>query len=129
MQAFASEFASALPPEDLRALMARVGARFAAAHPLPHCSTLDELQRGMSAVWSQTDWGWVNLAQTADHLDIHHTLSPLYAAFGSEHVQWSGGFLEGVYQQWFTQAGSGQLRVSLTAPVDAWGCAHLQLAR
>ena len=129
MQALASEFASALPPEDLRALMARVGTRFAVAHALPPCATLDALQCGMSAVWEQTDWGGVNLTQAADHLDIHHTLSPLYAAFGSENVQWSGGFLEGVYQQWFNQAGSGQLRVALTAPVDAWGCAHLQLAR
>lgn len=129
MEALASEFASALSPEDLRALMARVGMRFAVTHALPRCGTLEELQCAISAVWEPADWGWVHLTQAADHLDIHHTLSPLFSAFGSEHVSWAGGFLEGAYQQWFNQAGSGQLRVSLAAPIDAWGCAHLRLAR
>lgn len=128
-QALAAEFAAALPPEDLRALMFRVGARFAAEHPLPACATLDELQRGMTAVWERIDWGWVRLTQEASQLDIRHSLSPVSAAFGPSHAPWSGGFLEGVYQGWFEQAGAGQLKVVQVAPADAWGCVHLQLAR
>ncbi|WP_233589841.1 cellulose biosynthesis protein BcsD [Acidovorax sp. FJL06] len=128
-QALAAEFAAALPPEDLRALMFRVGARFAAEHPLPACATLDELQRGMTAVWERIDWGWVRLTQEAAQLDIRHSLSPVSAAFGPSHVLWSGGFLEGVYQAWFEQAGAGQLKVVQVAPADAWGGVHLQLAR
>lgn len=53
LQALAAEFAAALPPEDLRALMFRVGTRFAAEHPLPTCATLDDLQRSMAAVWDR----------------------------------------------------------------------------
>lgn len=128
-QALAAEFVAALPPQDLRALMFRVGARFAAEHPLPACATLDELQRSMTAVWERIDWGWVQLTQEAAQLDIQHSLSPVSAAFGPDHVQWSGGFLEGVYQAWFEEAGAGQLKVAQVAPADAWGCVHLQLAR
>jgi hypothetical protein len=128
-QALAAEFAAALAPEDLRALMFRVGARFAAEHPLPACATLQELEQAMSAVWTRIDWGWVRLVQDVAQLDIHHSLSPVSAAFGPDHAPWSGGFLEGVYQGWFERAGAGQLKVVQRAPADAWGCVHLQLAR
>lgn len=128
-QALAAEFVAALPPEDLRALMFRVGARFAADHPLPACATVEDLQRSMTAVWTSIDWGWVDLTQEVAQLNIHHSLSPVSAAFGPGHVHWSGGFLEGVYQSWFDQAGAGQLKVVQCAPADAWGCVHLQLSR
>lgn len=129
LQALAAEFAAALPPEDLRALMLRVGARFAADHPLPPCTTLEDLQSSMVAVWERIGWGGVRLYQASTQLDIHHDLSPLSAAFGLGHAPWSGGFLEGVYQSWFEQAGAAQLRVAQSAPADAWGCIHFQLAR
>ena len=129
LQALAAEFAAALPPEDLRALLFRVGARFAAEHPLPACASLDDLQRSMTAMWDRIGWGSVRLQQGAAELDIHHDLSPLSAAFGQGHAPWSGGFLEGVYQSWFEQAGAAQLRVAQSAPADAWGCIHFQLAR
>ena len=67
LQALAAEFAAALPPEDLRALMFRVGVRFAAEHPLPACATLDDLQSSMAAVWDRIGWGGVRLQQTAAH--------------------------------------------------------------
>lgn len=127
--ALADEFASALSPQDLQALMARVGARFAAQYPLPAAGTLEELGNAMSQVWAGMDWGWVHLSQEAGHVDIHHRLSPVFAAFGADHVQWSGGFLEGVYQAWFERAGAGQLTVAQVAAADAWGCVHLRLAR
>ncbi len=128
-QALAAEFVAALPPEDLRALMSRVGARFAADHPLPACATVHDLQRSMTAVWAAIGWGWVDVTQEVAQLNIHHSLSPVSAAFGPSHVLWSGGFLEGVYQTWFEQAGAGQLRVVQCAPADAWGCVTLQLSR
>lgn len=127
-EAMAAEFASALSPTDLRALMHRVGMRFAAANPLPPCSTLQELQAAMTDAWERIDWGWVRLSQDAAHLDIHHSLAPISAAFGVDHAEWSGGFLEGVYQVWFEQADAGALQVRQVAPADIWGCVHLQLA-
>ena len=83
----------------------------------------------MTAMWDRIGWGSVRLQQGAAELDIHHDLSPLSAAFGPGHAPWSGGFLEGVYQSWFEQAGAAQLRVAQSAPADAWGCIHFQLAR
>ncbi|CAN7656881.1 cellulose biosynthesis protein BcsD [Acidovorax sp. LjRoot194] len=129
LQALTDEFASSLSPEDLHALMLRVGTRFAAANPLAPSATLEELQRSMTAVWERIDWGWVQLSQETARLNIQHSLSPVSAAFGVNHVQWSGGFLEGVYQSWLEQAGSGSLRVVQVAPADAWGCVQFQLAR
>ncbi len=128
-QALGAEFASALAPQDLSALMSRVGTRFAAEHPLPPCATLDDMERSMTAVWQGMDWGWVQLTQGPSQLDIRHSLSPLSAAFGAEHAIWSGGFLEGVYQGWFQQAGAGHLKVVQSEPADRWGCVHLQLVR
>ncbi|KQO17107.1 cellulose synthase [Acidovorax sp. Leaf78] len=129
LQALTDEFASSLSPEDLHALMFRVGTRFAAANPLAPAATLEELQRSMTAMWERIDWGWVQLSQESARLNIQHSLSPVSAAFGVNHVQWSGGFLEGVYQSWLEQAGSGSLRVVQVAPADAWGCVQFQLAR
>lgn len=129
LQALTEEFASSLPAADLHMLMFRVGARFAAANPLPPSATLEELQRSMTAVWERIDWGWVRLTQGAALLHIQHSLSPVSAAFGAAHDQWSGGFLEGVYQSWFEQAGAGALRVVQVGQADAWGCVQFQLAR
>ena len=129
MRALGDEFVSGLSAQDLRALMFRVGTRFGVDNPLPACVTLDELQQGMTAQWSRTDWGWVTLSQKAEYLQIEHSLSPLQAAFGPGHAQWSAGFLEGVYQRWLEQMGSGQLRVRQVTETDAWGCVTFQLTR
>lgn len=129
LQALTDEFSSSLSPADLHALMFRVGTRFAAANPLAACATLDDLQGSMTAVWERIDWGWVQLTQESARLHIQHSLSPVSAAFGVKHVEWSGGFLQGVYQSWLEQAGSGALRVEQVAPADAWGCVQFQLSR
>jgi len=111
LQALAAEFAAALPPEDLRALMFRVGVRFAAEHPLPACATLDDLQSSMAAVWDRIGWGGVRLQQTAAQLDIHHDLSPLSAAFGRAMPHGPGASWKGS-----TRAGSNRL----APPSSAW---------
>lgn len=129
LQALTEEFAASLSPQDLHALMFRVGVRFAAQHPLAPSATLDDLQHSMSAVWERIDWGFVRLTQEAALLNIQHSLSPVSAAFGPQHVPWSGGFLEGVYQSWFEQAGAGALRVVQVDAADAWGCVQFQLVR
>lgn len=126
--ALAAEFTEALSPQDLHALMVRVGQRFAVDHALPPCDTLDALQRAMGQVWDRIEWGSVHLAQQADRLEIRHHLAPLAAAFGSDQASWAGGFLEGVYQTWFAAAGAGTLRVAPVAPADAWGNLHLTLS-
>ena len=129
LRALADEFASALPPADLRALMQRMGLRFAQMQSLSRLSTLDDLQSAMNTLWQAQDWGHVSLSQEADELVIRHTCTPLAAAFGVEQQAWICGFLEGVYQQWFDDQGAGGLIVTQRTELDAWGSVEFKLAR
>lgn len=129
LQALADEFTQVLSTEELHELMARVGVRFATAHPLEACHTLPELQRGMTGVWRDADWGWVTLEQRQDQLSITHHCAPLLSAMDESNAHWSLGFLQGAYQQWFDAAGAGSLRVAAGEPLDSWGSATFSLSR
>lgn len=128
LQAMASEFKQALSSDELRELMFRVGQRFALAHPLTPCTTLSDLQLHMSQVWRDADWGWVTLVQQKEQLDILHHCAPLLSGMGQSNVDWSLGFLQGTYQQWFDAAGAGPLRVAPGEATDAWGSASFSLS-
>ena len=110
--ALAAEFESELDAAQLRALMVRIGLRFAERHPLPACTTLDALSDALNARWQAIDWGFVELVEAADHLRIRHCCAPL-AAFGDGAATWAPGFLEGAYQHWLQALGAGALSVSL----------------
>jgi hypothetical protein len=103
--AMAEEFEDQLGAPELRALMARIGERFARATSLPACETLDQLTDAINAVWSVLDWGQVGIADDADYLVISHACSPLRAAFGRHALAWTPAFLESVYQHWFSVLG------------------------
>jgi hypothetical protein len=128
LTALAEEFVSALPPEELATLMARIGMRFAVEHPLPASDTVQGLQDAMNGVWNALDWGAVELSQSPGGMEITHRFSPLAAAFGEPHGAWATGFLQGAYQQWFDAAGGAGLRVEVAASADTLGTAHLRLA-
>ena len=131
LRAFAGEFAAHLDQADLRALMRRMGARFAqeADIDLGACRTLDDLQLAMGRVWVGLDWGWVELADRGEHLEIRHHCAPLIGAFGQEALYWSPGFLEGVYQAWFSAAHAGNLEVRQSAEPDLAGSIEFRLAQ
>ncbi len=126
--ALGQEFVHALPEQELQILMARIGARFADRIALPACTTLQALQQAMNQVWTDMQWGQVQLQQTASGIEIEHRFSPLAAAFGEATSPWTVGFLQGVYQQWMKAAGAAQLQVQVIAPVDSWGTARLCLS-
>ena len=119
LAAQAEEFASALPPQELATLMARIGMRFAAEHPLSARDTVQNLQDAINHAWSALDWGVAELGQSPAGMEITHRFSPLAAAFGEPHADWATGFLQGAYQQWFDAAGGAGLRVEVAAAVDA----------
>lgn len=130
LSALATEFDEQLAEADLRAMMQRVGARFAGQLTLPRCDTLAQMQQAMSEVWMGLDWGWVELHESGDHLAVRHFCSPLRAAFGEQHLRWTPAFLEGVYQQWFQSMGSGAaLHVQQSTQADAFGCVEFRLAQ
>lgn len=117
LHAQAEEFRAHLSTADLRGLMHRVGLRFAALHPLGPCASIADLRDAMNAVWKPLDWGLVELDdQDSAALAIQHICSPLCAAFGQAHLDWTPAFLEGVYQGWMSAAGAGdalQVRLQL----------------
>lgn len=108
-------------------LMARIGMRFAAEHPLPASDTVQGLQDSMNRVWDALDWGAAELGQSPSGMEIAHRFSPLAAAFGEPQAPWATGFLQGAYQQWFDAAGGGGLRVEVAAAADVLGSARLRL--
>jgi len=127
LAAMGDEFASALPAQELATLMARIGMRFAAAHPLNACETVQELQQDMNRVWDLLEWGWAELGQTSEGIEVTHHFSPLAAAFGEAQAPWACGFLQGVYQHWFAAAGAEGLRVDVVTAADAQGSVRLRL--
>lgn len=131
LRAFAGEFATQLDEADLRALMRRIGERFAheAEVDLGNCRTLDDLQLAMGQVWVRLDWGWVELADRGDYLEVRHHCAPLIAAFGPDALRWSPGFLEGAYQAWFSSAHAGNLEVRQSAEPDLAGSIEFRLAQ
>lgn len=113
LAAFAQELAQDLTPQRLRSLMRRAGERFAASHALPQAASVDDLQTAINQLWQTVDWGWVTITEADDHLALTHYCAPLRAAFGPEHMAWSTGFLEGVYELWMRQLGAdSQLHVA-----------------
>lgn len=129
LRAFAEEFATQLQEDDLRALMRRLGSRFAASMPVGAARSVDELQMAMGRAWIGLDWGWTALTEQDASLEIVHHCAPLQAAFGAAAVRWSPAFLEGAYQEWFAQADAGGLQVRQVGGPDANGSFTFRLGR
>ncbi len=104
LRAMAAEFGQALPDEESARLMARIGQRFADAHPLPPAATVQALQASVNAVWSECEWGWAAFEERHDQLRIVHACSPFAVALGPGNG-WQHGFLEGAYRHWLRAAG------------------------
>ncbi|MDQ5897620.1 MAG: hypothetical protein QG612_1706 [Pseudomonadota bacterium] len=106
------ELGDRLGPDGARALMRRLGSAMSRERPLPALELLPDLEAAMNLVWSDMDWGWVELNDTGDALRIVHRCAPLEAAFGATARSWAPALLEGAYEQWLRAAGAGdRLRV------------------
>lgn len=123
----AEEFGAELPEQDLAMLMARIGSRFARAHRLLPCATLEELQHAANAVWDNCDWGRCAMDEQADHVQILHAGAPLSVVL--EGAAWSDGFLQGVYEGWFQQLGMLAGLAVQTVPGDTVDLRQFLLAR
>jgi hypothetical protein len=108
LRAMADEFDTQLDVHELRALMSRIGERFAQGKPLGACATLDDLELALNRVWTALDWGWTELVDLSEHLAVRHFCAPLDHAFGAKAAVWASAFLEGAYQRWFFDLGAGE---------------------
>ncbi len=125
-----AEISEQLPQDALRLLFYRMGTRYASQHPLTPTDSVVQMQADMAAIWDAADWGTVTLVEVDAALVITHYCSPLIAAFGPAMQTSAPAFLEGVYQQWFTQLGSSEiLRVKQVSDADEFGSIEYRLAR
>ena len=111
LRALADELQSTAHGDDetLKTLFRAVGHRFAndMAKRFQDANTLDALSTVFNELWSETNWGIVDLAEHEDHIAIEHRFAPLAQAFGDHSLAWSVGILEGFYQSGFSQVGAG----------------------
>jgi hypothetical protein len=128
LAALAEEFEAQIGQSELRQLMNRIGRRFADAHPLPACESMTELVDSLNALWRDTDWGFVAIAEKPGYLSITHYCAPL-PAFGARALTWSPAFLEGAYQQWLGALGAQGLAVKQAGEFDENSAVEFRLAR
>lgn len=118
VRALCEELEQGLDESDRARLMARLGGRFAAAHPLPEAATLQALQDAANAVWAELDWGRVEFEEQPDCVLVRHGASPLAAAGGTGRP-WLAAYLEGVYRAWFHAAGGAPVLDVVCTQADA----------
>ncbi|MBN3854963.1 cellulose synthase [Paraburkholderia sp. Ac-20340] len=119
---FTQELTQNLTPRLLTQLMRSAGEQFGRQYALAPSGTVAEMQAAMNRVWSELDWGTVEIREAQDWLVLTHYHAPLKAAFGPENLPWAGAFLEGAYEAWMHQLGADpQLRITTAGPADASG--------
>jgi hypothetical protein len=128
LAALADEFEAQIGRNELRQLMNRIGRRFAEAHPLPACESVADLVDSLNALWRETDWGFVSLAEEPEYLSITHYCAPL-RAFGASALAWTPAFLEGAYQHWLGALGADGLAVKQSGEFDEHSAVEFRLAR
>ncbi len=99
------ELQAQLSESEYRALLVRLGGRFAQSFELPACASLVDLQDAANKVWSQFQWGYTVFSDAGMQLQISHHACPLPAALQVD-AELAGGFMEGVYAAWLLAAGS-----------------------
>lgn len=99
------ELQSQLSEGEYRALLVRLGGRFAQAYELPPCESLQEIENAVNKIWSQFQWGYAVLSDYGRQLHISHHACPLPAALQVD-ASLASGFMEGAYAAWLLAAGS-----------------------
>lgn len=110
LRAIAAELSAQTDAINLRHLFFSVGQRFAMGTPslLQEIATLSQLEETLCTHWGQHQWGWVELSEVGDAIEIVHNACPLAEAFGEDSLTWSVGFLEGFYQSIFGALGASE---------------------
>jgi hypothetical protein len=118
--AMANELEAIASPVDLRQLFQKIGARFSegVAEQFLDIKALPELNDALNDLWARTQWGYVQLQEAPDCIEISHQFSPLYEAFGERAIPWTIGLLEGFYQSIFRKFGAAELLTAQCVGID-----------
>ncbi len=108
LRAMAAEMSSVSDAPDLRDFFFRIGEQFATAagEAFENVESLEDLESCLNAFWAEMSWGWVELNEEDEGINISHQCAPLAQAFGDDSLAWSVGLLEGFYQTLFTEFGA-----------------------
>lgn len=106
LSAFSSEFQTSLETQEMRQLLHRIGRRMATETDFPPCKTLCDVTSALNEIWQTSNWGFVDIRETAARVELRHYLAPLEEAFGAEALPWSAALLEGFYAEFFKSLGA-----------------------
>ena len=112
------ELVNRAEPATLRAwchLFGKVWADRCAAE-FDNAGELDSLNAQLNEFWSKNQWGWTQLREIEQGLEIMHTGAPLTKPELLPYLQWSCGLLEGFYEAVFKQHGADE---SMKVRVDS----------
>ncbi len=122
-----AEIASAASAEQMQGFFLSVGQRLAVTHPIDGARDLERLTRHANQVWHAFHWGHVQFEMDDEGIDIFHQGLPVTLE-GDQQGLWAVAgplILQGAYDGWFRQAGSGaRLRTSIHRQAD--GCVELR---
>lgn len=108
---------------EVRAIFSAIGRGMARRASLSLGTTLESLTAAINAYFQDNGWGFMELHEVADALEISHACAPLRDAFGEAGLHYSPALLEGMYAEWFSAVGAGSnLKLSqigrVSPPVD-----------
>jgi hypothetical protein len=118
LQAMSEELQAQLEPKELRELLRGIGVRQAQALPMEAQDTVEALEAAMNVHLQRMRWGYVELSDTGDYLQVRHKLCPLPTALGLP-ADVAGGVLEGLYECWFRNAGAEDGLTAVQSPAGA----------
>lgn len=110
LRALADELAAQMSPSEIRAFFAVLGRRWARSLPLASSlhrgSDLAAFESAANETLSAADWGWVRIRDLGSSVELQHSCAPLRSAFGDQAMEWAGGLLEGLYEEWLRGQGA-----------------------
>ena len=116
LRCMATELTAQLSEQELHNLFFKIGHRLALemGADFEGLQTLSGLEEKVNDLWALMNWGWVEIKEAGDGMDVRHQCAPLAEGFGDDAMRWSVGLLEGFYQTLFYSLGaSDSLRVRI----------------
>ena len=121
-----AEIASAATAEQMQGFFRAIGARLAKSHPIDNARNMDRLTQHGNMVWDRLHWGSVRFELDDEGIDIFHHGLPEKLEGDADGI-WAKVapfILEGAYDAWFRQMGSGErLRTRISRSQDG----HIEL--
>lgn len=105
----AEELFAAVSHSQARGFFVAVGRRVAAQEKLEGVESLDAVSRRINAFWRTLDWGEADIELQANGVMVRHHCPPsLLSDDADDHWRVAVlAVLEGVYDSWFREMGSG----------------------